>query len=402
MKIRNRNKGDILFKYIWIIAIMPKQIQFILLGLLAIYLINNSKIVIDKICLLFMGYAITHIVSIYINIMTTNYSFERILAAINTALVWIIAILIYLYYKNNKININEIAKYSINNLIIMLVILLISLISYYILNIRELSIFGKSLYGIDWYGGVDVIRFVGLLEYPNLVALFFMIFYPLAIFKYNTTSFLKKVLISTIFLIPVIYSRSRSGYILAIIAIIFCLLNDYLNDIKRRKYINIFFIMIVMITIFILVFGGVEFLKEKLITMFNSREGSNNTRINIYIESIRVTLANSPIIGVAIKNFIGDYPLGSHSTYIGVFYKTGLFGITIFILAVFNLVKNLIKHIKYKKFIYGIIFCFAVLIIGVVEDLDGSNWFLSVYFSIIGITMNINNFIDIEKVEIRK
>lgn len=392
MKINSKNKGDVLFKYIWIIAIMPKQIQFFLLGILAMYLINRSKIALDRISLFIIGYAITHVISIYINIIGNDYSSERILAAINTALVWLVAILIYLYYKNNKIDIGRIIKYSIKNLIIMNAFLIIAMLFYYIFHINEVSIFRKALYGIDWYGGVNVIRFSGLLEYPNLVALFFMIFYPISMIKYNNSSMLKKIVVSVIFLLPVIFSRSRSGYILAIVAIGVCLLNDFLSSSKRKKYINVFFLMIIMIIVFILIFGGLDAIKNILITMFNSREGSNNTRMNIYAESIRMTMINSPIIGCGIKNFIGDYPLGSHSTYIGIFYKTGLLGSVLFILALYNIVKSLIKNLKYKRFIFGAVFCLAVLVIGIVEDLDGSNWFLSVYFAVIGITTNLYNF----------
>ena len=63
----------------------------------------------------------------------------------------------------------------------------------------------------------------------------------------------------------------------------------------------------------------------------SAREGSNATRGNIYSASIEKAFAESPLIGMGIKD-LSPYdliPYGSHSTYVGFFYKTGIIGLII-------------------------------------------------------------------------
>ena len=113
---------------------------------------------------------------------------------------------------------------------------------------------------------------------------------------------------------------------------------------------------------------------------------SNNLRIEIIITSIRRTLAESPLWGLGIKEYLYDgFPLGSHSTYVGFFYKTGIIGliigITIFVVANYRVVKHGRKGIKIELYF----FLFSLIILFAIEDVDGTNWSIFLYFSMLAL-----------------
>lgn len=109
----------------------------------------------------------------------------------------------------------------------------------------------------------------------------------------------------------------------------------------------------------------------------NMRVASNGMRSYIYTSSITRMLRENPFIGIGIKDMIAQYgyPYGSHSTYIGVFYKTGIAGGLIYILSILYISTKTLKS-KSKTNLH---FLFKVsivcaLILMCVEDIDGTNW----------------------------
>jgi len=129
--------------------------------------------------------------------------------------------------------------------------------------------------------------------------------------------------------------------------------------------------------------------EELIFTLINSRAGSNNTRMQIYSESIVLTFTKSPIWGLGIKKISeSGYPLGSHSTYIGVFYKTGIIGTLIFTGVLISIIRILIKVHNKTTFQAEAIFLLMLLLEFAVEDIDGADWVIVLLFAIIGIIAN--------------
>ncbi|MFC6670556.1 hypothetical protein [Marinobacterium aestuariivivens] len=118
------------------------------------------------------------------------------------------------------------------------------------------------------------------------------------------------------------------------------------------------------------------------------RGGSSSIRFNMYAETFRLTMESNPIYGIAVKP--RDYffiPLGSHSTYLGAFLKTGVIGMLCLIY--FNL--------KFWKSYFSIVLkpksqamsnttaalC-ALSIFFSLEDLDAAQALSFLYFVLVG------------------
>ena len=104
-------------------------------------------------------------------------------------------------------------------------------------------------------------------------------------------------------------------------------------------------------------------------------------RSAIYSLSINRTIDDSLLIGNGIKEIFNGYPLGSHSTFIGFFYKTGLIGTIVAITAFALLYIEFYRILRQEEKVIYLISAFCVLIFMMTEDLDGANWLLALYFS---------------------
>lgn len=73
---------------------------------------------------------------------------------------------------------------------------------------------------------------------------------------------------------------------------------------------------------------------EVVDALLASREGSNESRFELYAYSLGEVFWTNPIFGLGIKPRAGvfDIPIGSHSTYLGAFVKTGFFGLSFLVL----------------------------------------------------------------------
>lgn len=149
-----------------------------------------------------------------------------------------------------------------------------------------------------------------------------------------------------------------------------------------------------MAIISVIVIGFV--FKEQFMGIFSSvlsyRGDSNSTRMMIYTKSINKFLAESPIWGCGIKEVISGtgLPYGSHSTYLGMFYKTGIVGGVLYLLATAIAVVKLIIQKDNTKFKIRITFCFLIIFaLMILEDLDGANWNIVIFMSLFA--MNFRN-----------
>lgn len=101
---------------------------------------------------------------------------------------------------------------------------------------------------------------------------------------------------------------------------------------------------------------------------------------------------NSPLLGMGIKDYIEGsiYPYGSHSTYLGYFYKIGILGGFIYLLSFVVILYRLIKlnNNKFSDYL-RVISAFCVLLWMILEDIDGANWAICIFYSVLGQIKNI-------------
>lgn len=394
-----------LFKYLWLVVVLPKEAQFVVLLGLGGYLFFRSgrKIeLIDDISKFVLIYVAINLVSILVNSFHVS-SIGRIAAALNTALIWVVGVLFYRYYKTRAIDWSKCGRYLFINLSILvgLNILMIILVA---LGFTHLSIAGLELYIDDWFNGVHTYRLQAFLEYSNLIAMMFFLSFPLAYhyFKSKTEIIWQLVLAAILFFLPVYNSNSRLGIVLGGFMVLWVIYENFekksldISRLVKSAYERIKDIYVKnrrQGAIMAAVIGGVILLTVILNTpkawdlvmdFVNGRSGSSNTRFLIYRTSILKAIDDNFLIGSGIKVMMGDYPLGSHSSYVGFFYKTGLLGLGAILVALFRIIKAVfLKHFrKNKMFLLGV---GAILLAMALEDIDGADWLLVLFMAINGI-----------------
>jgi hypothetical protein len=301
-------------------------VQFAFLAVLVFLILAEDKYIvkIDFPSSLILSYVFVHLVSILIN-LTYAENTLRLFAAINSALIWVIAILYYIYYINHEVDMKAIGKYLTIDLL-MLVLLSSIAIVLNRLQINSPKLFSKWLFTDDWILGIKSFRLVAFMYYSNLINFFFFSIFPFS-YYYLKERLKLPLLIGFIMIavLPVIYSHSRIGILLSTFVVIVCLF----DLISTRKHINvIILIFIFLILMLIINFYGNIF--NTLINLVIELVNSTDTRENLYRISIELAKEKSPIFGLGIKNILYGAPLGSHSTFIiievNVFFKYLNFG----------------------------------------------------------------------------
>ena len=361
-------------KYLFFIAILPKTVQAIIVAIIVLVLIIiNKKVIIDKRALPFILISVLHIVSIIIN-MNFNHV-DRIIAAFNTAFLWLAGGLVYSFAKKASININHLRKACFINCVILIFLAVIYIIVQNI-GITNIGIFNRFLIGDDWSYGERGLRLVGFMEYSNLISLMYFMNIPFAIQnKFFGNRIPLMICFMVVALLPVIFCGSRIGAVVAIASSALMALKIMADKTRASRVLLVLFGMaIILISPFMS-----ASIYAKIGDLVDSRQGSTSQRMIIYRKSIEETWNESPIIGKGVKRMIGDYPLGSHSTYIGFFYKTGLLGLFFGIVGAVGIVKEKIIQKDWIQFIALL----ALLIVLLFEDLDGANWLIFAFFILI-------------------
>lgn len=385
-----------LFRYIWLIVILPKELQTVILTTILIILLTKKKIQgLDVIFYLILLYGVVHIFSIFTNIHFDQFELSRIFAAINTAMIWIIAILFYINYRNVALDIYSLEKSGYINMVILIGLSLISIVLFNIFKIKSINILGAPLYGVEWFNNKFTLRFGALLEYANLIIFFYLMFFPLYLsYLIKNKSNLMILFYILLSYIPIIISLSRSGYLSVIFFMIIILGYMIIRCCDKRIILAISVFTLAFIIICLAYYEMIPKLIQIIDGLINGRIGSNNTRLYLYRESILSTKLYSPLFGRGIKIIsLTGYPLGSHSTYIGFYYKTGIIGLTLGLSAFIfiNIKLILVKINQYSHFLMKVSLLIISLML-IVEDLDGESWLVVYYFCLVGITFNVDNW----------
>ena len=112
-----------------------------------------------------------------------------------------------------------------------------------------------------------------------------------------------------------------------------------------------------------------------------------------------MTLSDSPIIGIGVKYasaLSNDAPFGSHSTWIGFFYKTGFVGLALYAILFYQIFRMQLGRAASKNS-YEIVLVINLIILYCyfsVEDLDATAWICVLFFSLFSARMNCGDAIN--------
>ena len=347
-----------------ILCILPEELFAIFsVGFCLIYIVNKRfifnffNIGFLSICL------INFLSSILFVLFHPNTDFVRFLASMNTILTRAVPAVLFtdknLFKTIDKSKIIRAAKF---NLIIFFLLTIFAL--YFMNKDQNFVIFGKTLFIKDWINGQETKRLTLFMQYASLIT--FFVFYNLGFLLLNS----KCNIINTVYIIccfaPVYFSYSRICIVAYVIFVLFYLM--HLIKLKLKKGTLIIILLIAFFLIFCLL--NYNRILNLISEILNSREGSNSLRFDLYYSSFEFTVDTNLLLGCGVKvMFSTAVPYGSHNTFLGVFYKTGLLGFTIFIILYFYLLWRLLK----KKNLILIGFFLSLSLIMIFEDVDGTN-----------------------------
>ena len=378
-----------IFSFLWLLVMLPKPIQFVMFLTIAGVLLYKYRfrIPIDRVSVLMMALFVVHIGAIFHNIAVISGPTDRIIPAFNNALVWTITAIFYVIYKKRtEVNLDYIGKCCCFNLGVLFVGALATIYLYYVKHIPSFYILGNTLYETTYLQGIPETKFIGLNDFSNMNLFYIMLMMCLSMKYIRKQKRSFQVLMLLISAIEVFLIHSRSGMILFTASIVFVFM-----DLLSKKYKKLFWFLLCMLSaLFVLVeFNDIKALLINKIIYGN--ESSTSFRILLLSTSIDEVWNQSPILGMGLKRYLYvGYPLGSHSSYVGFFYKTGLIGLLIG-MSIFGVANwNWLKKKKRNSDINTItLFLLSFVVLFAIEDVDGTNWSSILYFSSLAIVSNI-------------
>ncbi len=214
----------------------------------------------------------------------------------------------------------------------------------------------------NWFLGLgSYFRPSSFFLYSTMFSSALVIVLPVALFLRKINRGIRKIYYSFVIIIMIFALLATTGRVAILSFIIAYLIFKYMTI----KNISIRFLLASCIFLFfgIIIFWSIQsgFLYQCLDLLLYARgEGSTNTRMNIYLQTINGFL-EKPFFGWGTERDITGlaYPLGSHSYYLGTLYKQGIIGFMLFIgiiIAIWNYLKisydidnNYTNFIKYGK-----------------------------------------------------
>ena len=386
-----------IIKYFWIIAVLPKMVQFaVYLAILLTFFLKN-RLSIDKTTVFFLAGAAVHVIAILWQCITSSPALSRVAAAINTSMIWIIAAIFYSIYKQYTFNediLKKFSKYMRMNFFILFCIYLLSLVA----SSNTYTILGYTVYlrRLDYLSTGVTTRFCGALETVLGATHLTCIGASALLLGEDEGKSLKTIMLLLGAFIAVVATHSRTGTICCaaiVAAFIYQMIASHLSTHKMR-IVN--FALISAVILGVIIFD--DQIIGKLYSVFYSRSGSNSTRFTIYRESLRLVLSQSPLIGMGIKYSLVDsynfvFPYGSHCTYIGILYKTGVIGSLLYLIAFSKTGRSVINNLRCRKNGRYIMIVIAVYMISLItSDIDGMDWVIITAFSLLGLMSNDSLF----------
>ena len=156
-----------LFAFLWPIIIVPKfaQLGFLLLIAISLYLSCWKNFRFNVVSKAMIALFFVHMFAIVFNLLFMNGEITRVVAAVNTALLWLVAAFYASYFSDHDIDIVRIGKYCFINIVVLGVLALLTIYLYYFKFYNEFGLFGKTLFGITFIDGQQTTRFFALNDY---------------------------------------------------------------------------------------------------------------------------------------------------------------------------------------------------------------------------------------------
>lgn len=390
----------IIFKYLWLFAVLPKMMQLPLLAIVFVLIVREEKqsslfaydFKSDVYLIILLVCNAIHVFSIMVNGITGQYPLARLLAAGNTISIAYLGMGFYLFYSRIKIDLTKVGKYMFVNLNILVALCAL----YFIIGDRgDIPLLG-SLSGWDQVQGEDTTRFIAYLDYPNMIVFMYLYCYAFAV-DYLSRRINKFFLlgIEVLYILPMAAARSRTGVVCGLGMLTVSILltpNDMITAIylKYKRKIWTYGAICVVLC-------GIVLWKELMAVLeqfLSYRAGSTATRSIIYGASLEKMLTESPIWGCGIKGIIPEVglPYGSPSTYLGMFYKTGILGGSLYLVATVIAVFRIIRRQEYTKLDILLSFAFlALFAFAMLEDIDGANWNAVMFMSLFALCFKNKN-----------
>ena len=371
-----------LIRFLWILVLLPKEAQFVAYTAIVIwYSVRNRKLIrLNRVTACFLAYAGIHLISIIIAVAVRDYPIVRIAAAINTCGIWLLAIWITgIISESEEIDLDRIGRYCTINLSILFMVFIITFFfpDIYIINGME----RRLTWTWDLLSSGETTRFIGLFEYPALVSFFTLLQFPYA-FRYLSESRHKWscLILIPMVLAPVFMTYSRMG-ILVNGMMAFAAVNYFIlkNGVRPKRLLVIYGILLLLLIVCIVIK-----MDEGMALIYNIlhvRPGSNSDRMRIYKETVNRISETSWIVGAGIKemNSAGVYPLGSHCTYLGIIFKSGILGGIWFTAGLAGTIVNAVRKPEKLHDLFDLmmlVMLALVMIFCVLDDIDGADWLL--------------------------
>lgn len=313
-----------LFKYFWLLIFLPEQKYVFFLVFLNFILFQikffKNKWVIKKEMLLFLLWSVLCFLAVILNLFRNVY-WERLVADLMTPMVWVLAIMHYNLYATLPLDEAKLKKYTLFNFFVFLGIAVLYLVQ----NGKDLVFLGRHLAQLDYLVTGVKTRLSGFMQYATLNTTSIVVSLPLIF------SLVKKKKHQLFFLlcsfVPVYLGASRIGLLTLAIVLL-----GFLAFYEEKRFLGIKLVLVLLLLPFLLV--HLEWIYKEVLEIYNLREASNVARNIIYTESINKVLEMNALFGYGISEYSSVGPwLGSHSSYISFFYKSGLVGSALIFLA---------------------------------------------------------------------
>ncbi len=396
LRLRGHWERYAIFQYFWVIAVLPKALQLVALGgLMCLAVLRSDRklrpdrfVLLQALCLLIYAF------SIGVNAILGQHAMSRVFAAVNTWTINLVALALYAFYRHMELDYRRIGKYSLMNLLILIGLWLV----FEVTDGAKIMFWGRKLSDDDWINGLLDLRFMGFLDYSNLVVLCILFFYPLALRYLSNRPLLSLGL--TMVLFPVVSAtNSRTGLVLLALLflayVLFILQKVFFRVYRKYRPHTVILCCVLVLVVGLVALDMAVGLLQKFISL---RAGSNSMRVFIYTESMSQMLAESPLIGIGIKDLLAFqadgyamqyYALGSHSTYLGMFYKIGLLGGTLYLLSLISVFVPILKSRDKDSHMLMLKVCvLGTVLMMALEDIDGANWSICLFYLLLAFLRN--------------
>ncbi|HFI5521339.1 TPA: capsule biosynthesis protein CapK [Streptococcus agalactiae] len=365
-----------LFYALWVLILVPNQwYQFLIITIIVLLLLWKSefRISISNSSILFLLWLFIYLFAILIRGTQEDITFQRFIAELLKLISTGYALFFYNYYRKADFNSSVVRNVvKVNYFVLFLITVL-----YLFFPMLKPTLFGRELFSIEWFPHMRI-RLAAYFEYATLIGQFILFSYPILFLK--PQKHMENILISLLLTICSYFSGARI-LLVCMLVLLASLLLDYIlfkTNLKLTKK-NTFILSMTFLFITACFSYNIWSIIEKIIMYRNQ---STITRMIVYQESIIEVLKGNILFGqgIRIPSSEGIF-LGSHSTYISVFYRTSLLGIVLYFSAFILLYKEAIsKNYKIYRLFFYTLLCYTLF-----EEIDPNHWSIVLLFSTFGI-----------------